>query len=181
MTAAGYKTYIIAALIAVATGVKYLGYIDDSMYQTLLALLGAGGLATMRASVAGVNKKLILIPFLILTIASPVFAQQPPIGTATQRFEWDQEAPTLTDAQGYTYKYYPDNATAGIVFQNVTCSGTTSPFVCSAPIPAFTPGNHTITVTATNIAGESPKSNPFDFNFVVTPSVPRSIRIISGG
>jgi hypothetical protein len=54
----GYKTYIIAALIAVATAANYLGYLSNEAYQTILALLGAGGLATMRASVSKVDKKL---------------------------------------------------------------------------------------------------------------------------
>lgn len=122
-----------------------------------------------------------LIAVLILATASVVSAQQPPQGSATQKFEWDQQAPTLADAQSYTYKYYPDGSNTGVVFTGVTCSGATSPFQCNAPIPAFTPGNHTITMTAANVAGESAKSSPFAFNFVVTPSVPTGIRIVSGG
>lgn len=125
--------------------------------------------------------KRLFLTLLFVTATASVFAQQPPIGTATQRFAWDQEAPTLADAQAYTYKYYPDSSTTGIAFTGVTCSGTASPFTCSAPIPAFTPGNHTITITASNVAGESAKSNPFAFNFVVTPGVPNNIRIISSG
>lgn len=125
--------------------------------------------------------KRLFLTLLFITATASVFAQQPPIGTATQRFAWDQEAPTLADAQAYTYKYYPDSSTTGTAFTGVTCSGTASPFTCSAPIPAFTPGNHTITITASNVAGESAKSNPFAFNFVVTPGVPNNIRIISSG
>lgn len=125
-------------------------------------------------------KKILLA--LALAISSVVIiAQQPPIGTATQKFAWDQDAPTLADAQAYTYKYYPDGSATGVTFAVVTCSGAATPFTCSAPIPAFTPGNHTITLTASNIAGESAKSNPFGFSFVVTPGVPNNIRIISGG
>jgi hypothetical protein len=56
-TLKGNKTYIIAVLIALATGVKYLGYIDDTLYQTIIGVLGAGGLATMRKSVENVDKK----------------------------------------------------------------------------------------------------------------------------
>ena len=124
-------------------------------------------------------KKWIAILFVLCNVTA--YAQQPPPATATQKFAWDQDAPTLADAQGYTYKYYPDGSATGVTFQNVTCTGATSPFVCSAPIPAFTPGNHTITVTAGNIAGESAKSSPFAFNFVVTPGVPNNIRIVSSG
>ncbi len=44
----GKKTYITAILVAVITGVQYLGLIDAATYTTLLGLLGAGGLAALR-------------------------------------------------------------------------------------------------------------------------------------
>lgn len=46
----GYRTYIIAALIGLLTVGHQLGYIDSTTYQTLLGVLGAGGLATLRAA-----------------------------------------------------------------------------------------------------------------------------------
>ena len=49
----GYRTYIIAGLIGLVTAGYHLGYIDSITYQTLLGVLGAGGLATLRA---GINK-----------------------------------------------------------------------------------------------------------------------------
>lgn len=114
------------------------------------------------------------ICLVLLLLAAPAAAQQ---GSSNQKFSWDQSAPTLVDAQAYTYKYYPDSAPVGIVFTGVICAGTASPFVCSVNIPAFTPGNHSIQLTASNLAGESTKSSPFAFVFVVTPSVPANIRI----
>lgn len=106
----------------------------------------------------------------------PGVAQEPP-AIPGQKFEWGQPAPTLADASGYTYKYYPDGATTGVTFTGVTCAGSAAPFTCEVLIPAFTPGNHSITITASNVAGESPKSAPFAFTFVVTPAAPVSIRI----
>lgn len=47
----GYKTYIIAALVATLAALHALGYIDEATYQTLLALLGAGGLSTVAAKI----------------------------------------------------------------------------------------------------------------------------------
>ncbi|MCL4500445.1 MAG: hypothetical protein M1438_01150 [Deltaproteobacteria bacterium] len=47
----GKKTYIAAGLIGLVTVARVLGWIDDALYQTLLALLGAGGLAALRAGV----------------------------------------------------------------------------------------------------------------------------------
>ena len=49
----GYRTYLIAAAIAGLAAVHYLGYINDQAYQTLVGLFGAGGLAALRAGVAG--------------------------------------------------------------------------------------------------------------------------------
>ena len=51
----GYKTYIIAALTAALTLAHSLGYIDEATYQTLLALLGAGGLSTVAAKIARIQ------------------------------------------------------------------------------------------------------------------------------
>ena len=119
--------------------------------------------------------KKILFAIIILLVTTTVYAQPP--ATGTNKLGWDQAAPTLTEAQGYTYKYYPDTATVGTTLTPVTCTGTTSPFVCDVPFPAFTPGAHTLTVTASNIAGESPKSLPLSFIFTVTPGIPVNVRI----
>lgn len=173
----GYKSYLVAIAIVAVTFAWQLNYLDDNTANTLFILLGAGGLATMSAKVNRIDKKLLLIfAFLLLPT---VISAQPQTGS-NQRFAWDQSAPTLTDAQSYVYKYYPDASTAGVAFSNVVCSGSASPFTCSVLIPAFTPGNHSITLTASNAAGESAQSSPFAFVFVVTPSVPSNIRIISG-
>lgn len=48
---AGYKTYIVAALSAALVVVHTLGYIDEATYQSLLALLAAGGLTTVAAKI----------------------------------------------------------------------------------------------------------------------------------
>jgi len=109
---------------------------------------------------------LVLIPISLLAQAVP-----------TSKFAWTQDAPTLADAQAYTYLYFPDGATTGIAFTAVTCTGATSPFACEVNIPAFTPGNHTVTLAARNVAGESAKTSPLSFVFVVTPAVPQQFRI----
>ena len=117
-----------------------------------------------------------LLTLAIVSITATLYAQAP-IGIPTSKFAWDQSAPVLADAQAYTYKYYPDNAATGVTFTGVTCTGTVSPFQCEVNIPAFTPGSHSVTFTATNAAGESAKSSPFAFAFVVTPAIPSNIRI----
>ena len=47
----GYKTYIVAALIAVVSIAHTLGYSDPATQQTLLGLLGAGAAATIAAKI----------------------------------------------------------------------------------------------------------------------------------
>lgn len=119
------------------------------------------------------SKKMYGIAFLLLTLPTLIYAQANP----SSRLGWDQPATTLAEASGYTYKYYANTATTGINFTGVTCVGTTAPFNCSAPFPAFTPGSHTIQITASNVAGESAKSAVFSFTFVVVPGIPVNIRI----
>lgn len=55
---AGYKTYIIAALVAILAGLHAMGYIDEATYQTLLALLAAGGTATVAAKIGRIQSNI---------------------------------------------------------------------------------------------------------------------------
>lgn len=117
-------------------------------------------------------KRWLFITALVLLLPRVSAAQ----ATQASRLEFDQAATTLAEAQALTIRYYPDAITPGVVAP-VTCAGTTSPFVCSIAFPAFTPGPHTITLTAANAAGESLKSTPFSFTFVVIPSPPQNLRL----
>jgi hypothetical protein len=53
----------------------------------------------------------------------------------------------------------------------------TSGFSCSITFPAFTPGAHALSLTASNAAGESAKSAPISFTMVLVPTVPGALRI----
>ncbi len=53
MKISGKRTYIIAALIGVATAAHALNLINSEMWITLMGLLNGGGLAALRS---GVNK-----------------------------------------------------------------------------------------------------------------------------
>lgn len=59
MSLSGKKTYLIAGGVALAAAAHALGWIDDVVYQAVLGLLGAGGLATLRA---GVTKSGPIVP-----------------------------------------------------------------------------------------------------------------------
>jgi hypothetical protein len=105
---------------------------------------------------------------------APLEAQT--IGTPASRIAFEQIAPDLATAQSYVYRYYADGSATGTVLA-VTCEGSASPFLCNGAIPAFTPGPHSLTLTASNGAGESPKSAPLSFTFVVIPATPQNPRI----
>lgn len=108
---------------------------------------------------------------LFVCLPALAFAQATPASTLA----WDQPNATAAEAQAFTYTAYADGSATGTVLSGVTCSG--SPVVCTVPFPAFTPGSHTIELTASNSAGTSPKSAPFPFTFVIVPSTPSGIRI----
>jgi hypothetical protein len=92
------------------------------------------------------------------------------------KFAIDQAAPDLATANSYTYRLYADGSVTGTVIPMV-CTGTASPFLCTASVGAFTPGAHTVTLTAANLAGESGKSNVVTFTMVVVPQPPANARI----
>lgn len=45
----GIKSYIVAAVAAAVTVAHMMGYIDESTFQSLMALLGSGAVATVAA------------------------------------------------------------------------------------------------------------------------------------
>jgi len=49
----GKRTYIVAVLVGVLSVLQYLGVLSSDVYVTLMGVLGAGGLASLRA---GVNR-----------------------------------------------------------------------------------------------------------------------------
>lgn len=115
---------------------------------------------------------LLTLTLLLAAVAAP--AQTPTTGTP---LVWDQ--PNVADAaeaQSFTYRYYADGAATGIVLAGVVCSGS-APVICQAPFPAFTPGPHSLTLTASNSAGESAPSAALAFTFVVVPTSPANLRI----
>jgi hypothetical protein len=125
--------------------------------------------------------KRLCLALLLLLLPALSHAQ---IADAGAKLGWDMPASTLGTANSYTYRYYPDGATTGISLTGVVCTGTTSPFPCTVPFPAFSPGTHTLTVTAGTVAGtppvivEGPKSAVLSFTFVVVPGTPLNPRII---
>jgi hypothetical protein len=48
----GKKTYIVAAVAVIVTGLHGMGYIDDQTYKVSMGILGPLGLMTLRAGIA---------------------------------------------------------------------------------------------------------------------------------
>jgi len=116
----------------------------------------------------------------LLVAAAYVAAQSIPNAGPNDSFGWNQTAPALTDANAYVYKYYLDGATMGSVFSGVKCTGSAAPFACAVKIPTFSPGQHSLTITAANSTGESAQSVPFAFVYGNPPPSPNNISIIRG-
>lgn len=117
----------------------------------------------------------------VVLVSVPAYAQQPDV-TAADKFEWDQPAATLVEANGLRYDLELDGGP--VVAVAVTCAGAASPFVCSAAIPAITPTTHVVrlravaTVNGTELA--SAFSAPFSFRMRVAASTPMNVRIKPG-
>lgn len=128
-------------------------------------------------------KTVILFILALVAIPAAVSAQTvPPIAGTNRKLAWDQDAPTLPDANSYVYRIYADAQTAPSILVGVLCvnPGTVgAPFVCQVKFPAFVPGNHVVTVTAgagLDPTAESLPSTPFAFQFVVVPTSPKNVR-----
>lgn len=118
--------------------------------------------------------KYLLLIGLLFVVTTPAQAQT--AGPAS-RFSWTEGASDLAAANGFTYRVYLDASATGTTL-TATCTGTASPFACTSPIPALTPGAHTATLTAANVAGESPKSSVLSFQMVAVPATPGSFTIL---
>ena len=102
----------------------------------------------------------IIFVYVVLSIFNNIILMA---STSVSIFSWNEAADGLSDVQLYTYKYYLDGSLVPISLTNVNCIGSTSPFQCSVNFPTFYNGSHSLTLTASNTAGESLKSNKFMF------------------
>jgi len=118
---------------------------------------------------------MLLQPWLVPLLA--LLLQQPP-ATPTSLLAWDQPAPDLATAQSASYALAIDQAPP-VVHPGVTCAGSASPFLCTLPFPAITPGPHTLTVTTSNTAGSAAASAPLSFTFIAVPSPAMNLRIMN--
>lgn len=114
---------------------------------------------------------------LILGLAAPALAQTPVL--QIDKLAFDVPTATLAEASANKYLAYLDATPVGVSLVT-TCTGTASPFVCKAPIPALTPGAHTVTVSMVvtlpdSRSMESLKSQAYSFTLVVA-ATPLNLR-----
>lgn len=112
--------------------------------------------------------------------AIPAFAQNV---TPKSKFEWTQDTTDLAAANALVYRVYEIDAvgtvlppTTGTVIQH-TCTGATSPFPCTAPVTAFTPGSHRVVLTASLDGEASPHSLPATFRMIIAPNAPTALKV----
>lgn len=119
---------------------------------------------------------------LLGTNATPLSAQSPAVPTS--HLAWTQDA-TSAELPELSWAIYLDGARTSLTGSACLPSSVAGKFDCQAPVPAMTPGVHTIELVAIRtIAGtspmilESPKSAPFQVRLVVAPAAPTGLRIL---
>jgi uncharacterized MnhB-related membrane protein len=120
-----------------------------------------------------------LIVIVIGALLTSLISAQAPPAVAGSAFQWTQPAPDAATAQAYIYRYYVDGSTTGVVATGVTCTGTAT-ITCEGLVPALTPGNHSVSLTASAgaAAKESDKSiPPFSFSYELVAAVPLNLRL----
>lgn len=123
-------------------------------------------------------RTLLFATAVLLALALPASAQ----GTPNTRLAWDQTAPDLATAQGFSYKFYRDGVAVGTPLTGIICTVAvaTSPvgtFPCSVGFPSSTPGvQHSIVLTASNTSGESLKSTAYIYTLIMLPAAPLNLR-----
>ena len=105
-------------------------------------------------------------------IAAPTRVQVNGTGT----LKWNQDAPDLASASSYVYVAHVEVIDSILT---ATCFGSTTPFACSARLPNYPVGDHSLTLTAANTAGASLPSSPLLFSVVLmVPNTPTGLLII---
>ena len=143
----GYKTYVVAALIALAAIAKYLQVIDSNTADTLLMLLGATGTATLAAKVNKVDKKLLLFLPLFLVLGNVVSAQTP------LYLAWDYPDAEIGNVVSFQTKVdggsFADVGIPNPTLESDTPAGNHT-FKWLLPAGLSNGGNHTVSVRACN-------------------------------
>lgn len=107
-------------------------------------------------------------------------AQAPPPVIGGQFFGFDYQDADLASAAVVRFEMQIDSGTwttVGIPSDTLPITGGKT---YKVPVPAITPGNHTVTFRACNVDLCGGAASPFAFKFVIVPALPTNIRIVGG-
>lgn len=127
-----------------------------------------------------------IIGLLMIGWAGQAMAQATTPIVGTEKLGWDQDANSQADLALIKWQAYLDTATTPVPILNATCGPTkgANGWPCQGDIPALTPGDHSIVLTAYLEVGtnkiESPKAAPLAVRMVVAPTAPINPKIIRG-
>lgn len=155
----GKKTYLVALAAGLVAFAVHMGYITKDLGETIMLALGAAGLATLRAAVSNVNRKLV-IAFLLLLAPSVANAQ------TTAQLQWDYLGKTPSEIATHTQAVLIDGV-ANTAAINCVAKGTTDT-TCTQQANSLATGTHTVAISAskggltttTTIQGISATNNP---------------------
>lgn len=104
----------------------------------------------------------------------------PPVGSSGYFFAFDYSDADFTAGAVTRFEMQLDAnafASVGIPTNTVPITGGKT---YKVPIPAITPGAHTVSFRACNADLCSEATTPLDFRFAPLPATPRNVRIVSG-
>lgn len=128
----------------------------------------------------------IVIGLLVLGWAGQAMAQATTPIVGTEKLGWDQPAADTAELGLIRWQAYLDGAATAVPILNATCEQVkgSAGFPCRGDIPALTPGDHSIVLTAYFEVGtikvESPRAEPLPVRMVVAPMAPTLPKIIRG-
>jgi hypothetical protein len=97
--------------------------------------------------------------------------------TGLESLMWQQDTSDLLTARSYRYLLVVDQ-NAPVELAEVTCTGTTTPFSCRAPLPPLRPWQHTLWLMTAEITGPagrprtSEPSKPLEVFVMIQPIRP---------
>ncbi len=121
-------------------------------------------------------RALVVLVCLLGITASPVSAQTPAV--PSDKLGWSQSADDITK---FGFVLVVDGQRQSSQMTGVTCVSASGAYTCTAPLPALTPGNHTLALIAVRTDGtlvaESQPSSPLAITIVVV-TAPAGLKIV---
>lgn len=92
--------------------------------------------------------------------------------------QWQQPDATPSEALNFSYRYYLDGDTTGVILKSILCGTSNLVTQCAAPLPSPSNGIHTIVLRAENEFGLSEPSNSLTFKYPGVPTSPVNVKVV---